>query len=162
MGNASVLDSIDNASDAPDTSQLQRETTLEATTKSDNPNPPIDAEELMTISLTPAAAKRMLTNRTRQKFQKMGASSDVLKLSDRVFLPKKTIVRPDGATLMDVYDSKKEDLWGKIIAAQYKEDEDNKGKVHAAKLKKNHDFGVTFKKDLEDIRWRRENQTNDD
>ena len=160
--NASVLDSIDNASDAPDTSQLQRETTLEATTKSDNPNPPIDAEELMTISLTPAAAKRMLTNRTRQKFQKMGASSDVLKLSDRVFLPKKTIVRPDGATLMDVYESKKKDLWGKIIQAQYKEDEENKHAAHAAKLKRNHDFGVTFRKDLEDIRWRREHQVNND
>ena len=63
---------------------------------------------------------------------------------------------------MDVYESKKQDLWGQIIAAQYKEDEDNKIKVHEEKLKRNHDFGVTFRKDLEDIRWRRENAVDDD
>ena len=160
---ATTLDSMNsNLANVASQSTTEMNTNDAVVNDPNNPNAPIDAEELMTQSLTPAAAKRMLTNKTRQKFQKMGASSEILKLTDSVFLPKKTIVRPDGATLMDVYDSKKEDLWGKIIAAQYKEDEDNKGKVHAAKLKKNHDFGVTFKKDLEDIRWRRENQTNDD
>lgn len=160
---ATTLDSMNsNLANVASQSTTEMNTNDAVVNDPNNPNPPIDAEELMTQSLTPAAAKRMLTNKTRQKFQKMGASSEILKLTDRVFLPKKTIVRPDGATLMDVYDSKKEDLWGKIIAAQYKEDEDNKGKVHATKLKKNHDFGVTFRKDLEDIRWRRENQTNDD
>jgi hypothetical protein len=55
-------------------------------------------------------------------------------------MPKRTICRPglygllinlalcviiyfkDGATLQDVYESKKEDCWGKIIKAQYRDD----------------------------------------
>ena len=50
-------------------------------------------------------------------------TSEILRKTDSIFLPKKTIVRPDGASLMDVYESKQNDLWGKIIQAQYKEDE---------------------------------------
>lgn len=38
------------------------------------------------------------------------------------FMPKKKVLRPDGASLKDVYDSKKADMWGQIIKAQYKED----------------------------------------
>ena len=34
-----------------------------------------------------------------------------------------TILRPDGASLLDIYESKKKDYWGKIIKAQYLEDE---------------------------------------
>jgi len=41
---------------------------------------------------------------------------------DNIFMPKKTILRPDGASLFDIYKSKKEDSWGKIIRAQYKEE----------------------------------------
>jgi hypothetical protein len=100
-----------------------------------------------------------MKTRTKVKAQ---MTSDMLKLSDSMFMPKKTIVRPDGASYMDVYESKKGDLWGQIIKAQYLEDLENKKRDKFFKEKKNHDFGVTFKADLDDIRWRKENQTNDD
>lgn len=38
-------------------------------------------------------------------------------------MPKVTIFRPDGASLLDIYESKKKDTWGKIVKAQYLEDE---------------------------------------
>lgn len=99
--------------------------------------------------------------KTRAKV-KAQMTSDMLKLSDSMFMPKKTIVRPDGATYMDVYESKKGDLWGQIIKAQYLEDLENKKKDRFVKEKKNHDFAVQFKADLNDIEWRKNNQTNDD
>lgn len=43
-------------------------------------------------------------------------------MNDNYFMPKKKILRPDGATLLDIYESKKGDTWGKIIRAQYLED----------------------------------------
>eukprot|EP01036_Dinobryon_divergens_P033545 gene33545-43351_t len=42
---------------------------------------------------------------------------------DNLFMPKVTILRPDGASLLDVYESKKKDYWGRIVKAQYLEDE---------------------------------------
>jgi len=42
---------------------------------------------------------------------------------DNLFMPKVTIYRPDGASLLDIYESKKKDTWGKIIKAQYLDDE---------------------------------------
>lgn len=43
-------------------------------------------------------------------------------MNDNYFMPKRTILRPDGASLIDIYNSKRDDTWGKIIKAQYKED----------------------------------------
>jgi hypothetical protein len=43
-------------------------------------------------------------------------------VSENFFMPKKKILRADGASLFDVYRSKKDDTWGKIIKAQYLED----------------------------------------
>ncbi len=45
-----------------------------------------------------------------------------IEMTDNYFMPKKKILRPDGATLLDIYESKKADTWGKIIRAQYLED----------------------------------------
>ena len=42
---------------------------------------------------------------------------------DNYFMPKVTKFRPDGASLMDVYQSKREDTWSKIIQSQLREDE---------------------------------------
>ena len=42
--------------------------------------------------------------------------------SDSYFMPKVSIPRPDGATLTDIYESKKQDTWGMILKAQIKED----------------------------------------
>ena len=35
---------------------------------------------------------------------------------DNIFMPKKTILRPDGASLFDIYKSKKEDSWGELVS----------------------------------------------
>ena len=39
---------------------------------------------------------------------------------------------------MDVYESKRTDIWGQIIKAQYKEDQDNKIVKKMDREKKNH------------------------
>ena len=41
---------------------------------------------------------------------------------DNYFMPKRSILRADGASLYDVYMSKRGDTWGKIIKAQYLEE----------------------------------------
>ena len=43
-------------------------------------------------------------------------------VTENFFMPKKQILRADGASLYDIYRSKKDDTWGKIIRAQYLED----------------------------------------
>lgn len=45
-----------------------------------------------------------------------------VEMTDHYFMPKKQILRSDGATLLDIYQSKQDDTWGKIIKAQYLED----------------------------------------
>lgn len=57
----------------------------------------------------------------KKKYAKQGASS--IKFDDNFFMPKRSIHRPDGATLTEVYESKLQDTWGRIIKAQYIEDE---------------------------------------
>ena len=49
-------------------------------------------------------------------------SSSNLDFDENRFLPKVRKVRPDGATLTDVYRSKKEDIWGKILHQQIVEE----------------------------------------
>jgi hypothetical protein len=41
---------------------------------------------------------------------------------DDIFLPKVRKLRPDGASLSAVYKSKKEDIWGKILQQQLREE----------------------------------------
>ena len=49
-------------------------------------------------------------------------STTSMDLDENRFLPKVKKVRPDGATLTEVYQSKKEDVWGKILQAQLLEE----------------------------------------
>lgn len=66
------------------------------------------------------AALRKMTNDARirisQQFKDLNTDTDI-------FLPKVRKLRPDGASLSDVYRSKREDMWGKIVREQYREDE---------------------------------------
>ena len=41
---------------------------------------------------------------------------------DNMFMPKRDIPRSDGATLSEIYASKKADSWGKILKAQLREE----------------------------------------
>ena len=49
------------------------------------------------------------------------ASSGTLSFGDDFFIPKTKLIRPDGASLSDVYESKKNDTWATILKAQVKE-----------------------------------------
>lgn len=54
--------------------------------------------------------------RISQQFKDLNTDTDI-------FLPKVRKLRPDGASLADVYRSKREDMWGKIVREQYREEE---------------------------------------
>jgi hypothetical protein len=43
-------------------------------------------------------------------------------LPENFFMPKKQILRSDGASLSDIYNSKKADSWGRILKAQIQEE----------------------------------------
>ncbi len=53
----------------------------------------------------------------------LSSSASSTSIADMVnFMPKVTKLRADGASLHDIYLSKKQDFWGKIIKAQFKEE----------------------------------------
>lgn len=57
------------------------------------------------------------------KTKKLNSNSTVGVADDaNYFMPKIQKLRPDGASLTSVYESKKQDLWGQIIKAQVIED----------------------------------------
>lgn len=61
-----------------------------------------------------------MTNEARIKISKQYGD---LNTDTDIFLPKVRKLRPDGASLGDVYRSKKEDVWGKILREQLHEEE---------------------------------------
>eukprot|EP01031_Cornospumella_fuschlensis_P040270 gene40270-49069_t len=61
---------------------------------------------------------------------------------ENFFMPKRKILLPNGASLQDIYESKRRDMWGQIIKAQYKEDEANKVSNRQKKLEADHKYGV--------------------
>lgn len=63
----------------------------------------------------------MIKTKLKAQSTSIGVPSDA-----NYFMPKVQKVRPDGASLTMVYDSKKQDLWGKIIKGQYEADEHDK------------------------------------
>lgn len=81
---------------------------------------------------------------------------------NNLFMPIKTILRKDGASLSDVYESKKQDTWGKIIKAQYIEDEYMKKQKKIDRMKYEEDFGVKIKQQLKDNEVRRKLGNDDD
>jgi len=106
-------------------------------------------QELGNRSMTDKAAlRKKQTSVTKKLHSKFGASS--IKFDDNYFMPKVTKSRADGATLMDVYESKKADTWGRIIKSQYIEDEANKIKAYQNKLQANENFGKKLRAQLDD------------
>jgi hypothetical protein len=55
-------------------------------------------------------------------YTESGAEIPDIEITDNFFMPKKQILRSDGASLSDIYSSKKEDSWGKILKAQIAEE----------------------------------------
>jgi hypothetical protein len=97
----------------------------------------------------------------RQKNAKLQSRQPApFKFDDNYFMPKRSIQRPDGATLSDVYSSKREDTWGKIIRAQAVEDVQRKEQAQKDKLLKNEKFGKLLRNQLDDNRRRFEANAN--
>ena len=59
---------------------------------------------------------------TEPEFTESGAEIPNIEINDNFFMPKREIMRSDGATLSDIYNSKKADSWGKILKAQILEE----------------------------------------
>lgn len=51
-----------------------------------------------------------------------GTQGSFADIDDNIFMPKKTIRRSDGASLSDIYASKKADAWGTILKAQLRDE----------------------------------------
>lgn len=62
---------------------------------------------------------------------------------------------PNGASLQDIYESKRRDMWGQIIKAQYKEDELNKTKNRQKKIESDHNYGVLLTSQVQENEERR-------
>jgi hypothetical protein len=81
---------------------------------------------------------------------------------ENYYLPKVTITRPDGATLMDIYRSKQADTWARILKAQIREDEDNKLKFKHDRETMNASFAKQVRQDLDAIALRKGSTDNSD
>ncbi len=76
------------------------------------------------------------------------ANGGAQEIGENFFMPKKTILRPDGASLLDIYKSKKGDTWGKIIRAQYKEELEMNEIKRLEKERANEEYGIKLKEQL--------------
>ena len=62
------------------------------------------------------------TAQAERDFTETGAEIPDVEITDNFFMPKKQILRSDGASLSDIYESKRADSWGKILKAQIAEE----------------------------------------
>jgi len=76
-------------------------------------------------------------------------------MSSDYYMPKVTITLPNGASLMEIYRSKQADMWGRIIKAQLKEENEKKIQDKINKEKSNEMFGKLLKDQLNDNERRR-------
>jgi len=81
---------------------------------------------------------------------KFASQKSTLKFNDNYFMPKRTIQRPDGATLTEVYLSKKADTWASILKAQLRDEEEEKIVKKQEKFKADEVFGKKLKAQLDD------------
>lgn len=101
--------------------------------------------ELGTRSMTAIGALRKM-HQTTAKAVNAAASAGTLSFGESYFIPKVKLVRPDGASLSDVYESKKNDSWGSILKAQVRESE----RQDKANIRKKHEADQNFGRVLRD------------
>jgi hypothetical protein len=75
---------------------------------------------------------------------------------ENYFMPKKKILRSDGASLFDVYASKREDYWGKILKAQILEEEQQKMAKRNEKHEQDEEYGRLLKRQVEEAEHRKQ------
>jgi hypothetical protein len=87
-----------------------------------------------------------MTNEARiqitKQFKDLSTDTDI-------FLPKVRKLRPDGASLAEVYRSKQQDMWGKIAREQLHEEEEANQKKHRAKELSDSTYGVRLKEQIQ-------------
>lgn len=94
----------------------------------------------------------MFANQSNDTSSNQGSSNFVNRNpnDENYFMPKVRKLRPDGASLLDIYNSKREDTWGKIIRAQLRDEEIEKSKKKQEREKYEEEFGALVKKQIED------------
>ncbi len=88
----------------------------------------ITAPYLLYWYISHDAMLRKMTSDTISKLhESSSSSSNTAPISNfydaNRFMPKVKIIRPDGASLRDVYESKRQDIWAKILHEQVIEEE---------------------------------------
>eukprot|EP00604_Paraphysomonas_vestita_P000509 CAMPEP_0174826270 /NCGR_PEP_ID=MMETSP1107-20130205/43753_1 /TAXON_ID=36770 /ORGANISM="Paraphysomonas vestita, Strain GFlagA" /LENGTH=191 /DNA_ID=CAMNT_0016059035 /DNA_START=477 /DNA_END=1049 /DNA_ORIENTATION=- len=86
-----------------------------------------------------------MTNDARIKISKQYGD---LNTDNDIFLPKVRKLRPDGASLGDVYRSKKEDVWGKILHEQLVEEEQKNYEKLKKKEHMDSVYGIKLKEQI--------------
>jgi hypothetical protein len=79
---------------------------------------------------------------------RIAQQSNVLDTGADIFLPKVRKLRPDGASLRDVYRSKREDVWGKIVREQFHEEEVSNQKKQREKELADSTYGAKLKEQI--------------
>lgn len=78
------------------------------------------------------------------------------------YMPKVTKKLPNGATLMDVYRSKQEDTWSKILKSQLADENRRKVQEKIAAIEANERYGIQLRDQLADNEMRRSAHDNTD
>jgi hypothetical protein len=163
--------------------------------------------EIKHRTLTPGAlarkvqatiAKDLKTAKQKEQSNNHGDSSDAFSVSssqlvqdkkdkerkeDNRYMPKVSLLRPDGSSLTDIYSSKREDMWAKIMKAQLAEEvisysysqlvascndcrccmqEERKRRERKEKLRAHEEFGVLLKQQVDEYRERHKSNLDDD
>lgn len=106
-------------------------------------------------SMTAAGGLRKMHQMTAVEVNK-AASAGTLTFGDDYFIPKTRLMRPDGATLSDVYESKKNDTWASILRATVKENAENEKRDTQAKYEADQKFGRVLRAQVESNSQRRD------
>ena len=146
---------------SPHSSRGSRPSTVSSHTK---PKPK-NAHDMTADELIDELAERGMTQQLALQKQQLKVASELKRKTGKVdymdpdfdheamqredyYMPKVTITRPDGATLMDIYRSKQADTWSLVLKSQLKEEEKEKVVKRQQKEEGNERYGRLLKEQL--------------
>ena len=167
MGKLDELDSLPPL-DQPATNSSRSSRNSRPSTTSSPIKPkskPKNAHDMTAEELIDELAERGMTQQLALQKQQLKVASDLKKKTGKVdymdpdfdheamqkedyYMPKVTITRPDGATLMDIYRSKQADTWSLVLKSQLKEEEKEKVIKKLKKEEANETYGRLLKEQL--------------
>lgn len=111
-------------------------------------------------------SQRSLTSQSKLRKTQVNVAKDLMqkgsgRLDDNRFMPKVSLLRADGSSLADIYQSKKEDAWGKIQLAQVYEADKKANAERKAKMEQAQRYGVNLMQQMKSNHqkmdeWRRQ------